>query len=152
MYEKIIRILLFVLFVFIITIFINFVFAGCKTIGNPVDESILEHQRRIIELENTNRNLAERLGQYDSLIAGTVSRLEAVRERADGITDTADRIDYLFTEYEQAVQQLIRQLRANGNNVGEGEKNNTDTADNSISMDWLESFTDYYWLYMASNK
>jgi hypothetical protein len=124
----------------------------CGTVRKPVDESVLNHQARIIELENVNHALTERLGQYDSLIAGTVTRLEAVRERSVGIRDTADRIAYLFGEYERAVQQLIHQLRANSGEAGEGAKNNADTLDNSISMDWLESFTDYYWLYMASGK
>jgi len=124
---------------------------GCATraVGTSTDSVVFEHQRRIIELENTNRALAKRLGQYDTLVDRTVGRLEVIRGRATAIGDTADRIDYLFSEYERIVQQLIYELRAIGGEARAGAENSTDTADNPINLDWVKSFEDYYWSYMA---
>jgi len=123
--------------------------SGCRTVGEPVDQSVLEHQARIIELENANRALAERLGQYDSLIDRTVIRLEAVRERAAGIGDAADRIDYLFTEYERTVQQLIYELRQTGGTVGKGKDGYSDVVNYLALLDRSESFADYCRLHLA---
>ena len=128
---------------------ITILFSECRTVGSYTDESVLEHQARIIELENANRALAERLGQYDKLVERTVSRLEAVRERAAGIGDSADRIDYLFTEYERTVQQLIHELRSTGGTVGKGTKSCQDVVNYLVMLDEFEGFADYCRLYMA---
>jgi hypothetical protein len=100
--------------------FVIFVIAisGCKTVGGATDNAVLQHQTRVIELENANRALAERIGQYDKLVERTVGRLETVRERAAGIGDATDRIEYLFAEYERAVQQHIHELRPGDGEVG----------------------------------
>ena len=125
---------------------------GCRTVGNYTDESVLEHQARIIELENANRALTERLGQYDKLVERTVERLETIRGRAAGIGDTADRIDYLFTEYERTVQQLIYELRSNSGQVGKGTEDFKDIIYYLALLDGSESFADYCGLYMAHNQ
>jgi hypothetical protein len=124
-------------------------FAGCKTTGSYSDESVLEHQRRIIELEDANRALTERIGQYDSLIARTVQRLEAVRERADGIRDSADRIEYLFAEYERTVQQLIYELRPGDGEIGKRTESYKDVIGYLVMLDGFEGFADYCRMYMA---
>jgi hypothetical protein len=133
--------------------FLSFCFAvftaGCRTVGKPVDQSVLDHQARIIELEDANRALTERLGQYDSLIERTVQRLENVRERAASIGDAADRIEYLFAEYERTVQQLIYELRSNGGKVGKGATDYKDVIYYIALLDRFEGFADYCWLYMA---
>jgi hypothetical protein len=123
--------------------------AGCRTVGGATDNAVLEHQARIIELEDRNRALTERLGQYDSLVERTVQRIEAVRERAAGIGDAADRIDYLFTEYERTVQQLIHELRSTGGTVGKGTKNYSDVVNYLALLDRSESFADYCRLHLA---
>jgi len=139
--------------VFIIAIILGFIsaflFSGCGTVGKPVDQSVLEHQGRIIELENTNRALTERLGQYDKLVERAVQRLEAVRERAASIGDSADRIDYLFTEYERTVQQLIYELRSNTGKVGKGTEDIADVIYYLALLDGSESFEDYCRVYLA---
>ena len=125
------------------------ILSGCRTVGKPVGQSVLEHQRRIIELEDANRALAERLGQYDKLVERTVARLEAVRERAAGIRDAAERIEYLFTEYERTVQQLIHELRSNSGKVGKGAEDIKDVIYYLVLLDGSESFEDYCRVYMA---
>ena len=142
MNEKIIR-------SFIVVLLLAFCLAGCRTVGNPVDQSVLEHQRRIAELENANRALTERLEQYDRLVERTVTRLEAIRERASGIRDAADRIEYLFTEYERTVQQLIHELRANGGAIGKGAEDIAGVIYYLAVLDGSESFADYCRVYMA---
>jgi hypothetical protein len=125
--------------------------SGCGTIGRAADNAVIGHQARIIELENANRDLAERLGQYDKLAERTVKRLEAVRERAGGIGDAADRIEYLFAEYERTVQQLIRELRANGRQVGKGTDACKDVVNYLAMLGWVEGLENYCRLYLAGN-
>jgi len=125
-------------------------FSGCRTaVGKYTDESVLEYQRRIAELEGTNRALTERLGQYDTLVTRTVSRLEAVRERASGIADSVERIEYLFSEYERTVQQLIYELRANGGKIGTGTQDFADIIYCIVLLDGSQSFADYSRVYLA---
>jgi len=145
MYEKKISRSFFIVLFVLASLYVS----GCRTVGKYTDESILEYQRRIIELENANRALTERLGQYDTLVTRTVSRLEAVRERASGIRDTADRIEYLFNEYERTVQQLIYELRQNGGTVGKGTEDLPDIIHYLVLLDGSESFADYCRVYMA---
>ena len=104
-----------------VTVVLALVGAGCQSVGKPADQFVLEHQRRIVELENRNRALAERLDAYGQLVERTVTRLEAVGERAAGIGDSAGRIDYLFGEYERTVWELVRELRAAGGAIETGE-------------------------------
>jgi len=136
-------------FFIVLFLFGSLHFSGCRTVGKPVDQSVLEHQARIIELENANRALTERLGQYDTLVTRTVSRLEAVRERAASIGDAAERIDYLFTEYERTVQQLIYELRSNTGKVGKGTEDIADIIYCLVLLDGSESFADYSRVYLA---
>lgn len=141
-------------FITIVAFFITFcgvavVSSECRTVRGATDNTILEHQARIIELENTNRALTERLEQYDKLVERTVQRLEVVRERAASIGDAAERIDYLFTEYERTVQQLIHELRPNGGTIGKGTENHKDVVNYLANLDRFEGFADYCRLYMA---
>jgi len=135
-----------------IVVLLAFCLAGCRTVGSYNDNTVLEHQRRIIELENTNHALTERIGQYDKLVERTVQRLKAVRERAAGIRDAADRIEYLFTEYERTVQQLIYELRTNSGTVGKGTEDYEDIIYYLALLDRFEGFADYCWLYLAGNQ
>jgi len=93
---------------------IALVLGSCHSTGGVSSGAIIEHQRRVIELENTNRQFAERLARYDNLVNDTISRLEAVRGRAGSIKGAADRIEYLFGEYERIVYEIINQMRAAG--------------------------------------
>jgi hypothetical protein len=86
---------------------------GCRTV--PVaDTGSLEHQRRIATLEARIVDYERRIAEYDSLIGGTVERLEAIRSRANSITDRIDRIIFLFEEYDREVNRLIDSLNTGG--------------------------------------
>jgi len=140
--EKIIR-------CFCVVMLLAFCLAGCRTVGGYTDNAVLEHQARIIELENANRALAERVGQYDQLVERAVIRLEIVRSRANEIRDTADRIEFLFTEYERAVQQIIYELRQTGGSFGKGTEGYKDVINYIAVLDGSQSFADYCRLYLA---
>ena len=93
-------------FVFIVILFAICI-TGCRTIKAIPDGTLIEHNLRVAELERTIDDLTARLGHYDSLIGNTISRLDAVRGRAAGIADTAERLAYLFGEYERVVYELL---------------------------------------------
>ena len=93
------------------TIFLIFICTAtitCKSNPNTSTvDSLDEYQRRAIELANANRDITNRLEQYDRVAEDTLKRLEAIRERANGIKDTAERIIYLFDAYEREVSEII---------------------------------------------
>lgn len=133
-------------FIGIIICFVHIYLTGCQSSGKPVDNSIIEHQRRITELEGRVNDYERRLAEYDNLITGTQSRLEAIRARADSFTDRIDRIIFLFSEYEREVQRLLdegnsirsQDQSASESNIlaGTGTDNNVG-AENSQDNPWL---------------
>jgi len=95
---------------YFIAVFIAVLYVtGCATTRVAADESVFEHQRRIAELEGRVLDYERRISEFDNLIGGTVSRLEAIRSRAVGIPDRIDRIVFLFDEYEREIERLIRE-------------------------------------------
>jgi hypothetical protein len=99
-----------------------FYFTGCRTIA-ITDNDILEHQRRIATLEARIVDYERRITEYDNLIGGTVARLEIIRSRAAGITDRADRIIFLFDEYEREVNRLIDSFNRDRGEITQSAKN-----------------------------
>jgi len=95
---------------------------GCRTVGIAALGS-LEHQGRIAELERRDVDYERRLGEYDSLVEGTVERLEAIRIRADSVTDRVDRIIFLFEEYDREVNRLINSFNQDGGTTSQVAKN-----------------------------
>ena len=96
-------------------------FTGCRTV--PVaDLDSLEYQRRIAALEARIVDYESRLRQYDSLVGGTVERLEVIRGRANSITDRIDRIIFLFEEYDREVNRLINSFNNSGGSISQIEK------------------------------
>lgn len=112
---------------------------GCRT--NPTTsgfnaiDSLDEYQRRVVELAKSNRELTDRLKQYDRVTETTVERLEDIRERASGIKDTTERIIYLFDAYEREVSEIILTLTALSGNITSVDSVETseDSAGNYIS-------------------
>jgi len=99
-----------------------FNFTGCRTIA-ITDTDVLEHQRRIADLERRVIDYERRIAEYDSLVGGTVERLAAIRERANSITDRVDRIIFLFDEYEREVNRLIDSFNRDGGETSQVAKN-----------------------------
>lgn len=121
------------------TIFLIFICAtivACKS--NPSTGTVGhldEYQRRAIELANANRDLTNRLEQYNRVTEDTLGRLEDIRERANGIKDTAERIIYLFDAYEREVSEIIQTL--------------TDLNNDTFDMDSFETSEDSTWDHLS---
>ena len=88
-------------------------FNSCRSIdfsgsgGTITDTAILEHQREVARLEEQNRQLAERLDRYHSVIDASLGRLENIGERAAEVGGDIDDIISLFGQYQRGVEQLI---------------------------------------------
>ena len=126
-------------------IVIIFNVTGCRTVA-VADLDSLEHQRRIAELERRVVDYERRLAEYDSLIGGTVERLEAVRSRANGITDRIDRIIFLFEEYDREVNRLIDSLTVSGGGTSQVTSDELLALVRNYSYVGIENCQDYYWL------
>jgi chromosome segregation ATPase len=85
--------------------------ATCATNG-AVDNTVLEHQQQITELEGRNRQLTERLERYDSAVTDSVRELEFIGQRASRASSSIDEIIRLFEEYQREVEQLIRTIKS----------------------------------------
>jgi len=99
-------------------IVIIFNITGCRTVA-VADTDVLEHQRRIATLEARVIDYERRIAEYNSLVGGTIQRLEIIRRRADSITDRIDRIIYLFEEYDREVNRLIDAFIASGGTISQ---------------------------------
>jgi chromosome segregation ATPase len=93
-------------------------FGGCATAG-PAGRSVTEHTREVIELENANRELQERIDKYDSVIRAGVGRLENLGERAAEMGGTVDELIDLFGQYQRGVSELRNDYRELKESVGQ---------------------------------
>ncbi len=123
------------LFLFICVISVGF--ASCRSIGfsgtggTITDTVVLEHQREVARLEEQNRQLAERLDRYHSVIGASVGRLENIGERAAEVGGDIDDIISLFGQYQRGVEQLIADYNRLQNEVRGAE--------------WTASCNRHYW-------
>jgi hypothetical protein len=83
---------------------------GCITRSGVAGGTVVEHTKRIAELEATNRELARRIELYDSAVTASIKRLENVRRGADGIGNTVEQLVALFERYDRAVRETIDRL------------------------------------------
>lgn len=97
---------------------------GCTSTNKIVDADILSHQREIDRLESAIR-------EYDTVIGRAVDRAEQLKDRASGMEGTIDEIIRLFDEYQQAVEQLIRDFTQIRNSVNKDKIQTADTVDNT---------------------
>lgn len=90
---------------------------GCTT-TRGVDQSILDYQRQVSELEARNNELTNRLKQYDTAVTNSVNQLTIISGRAAKMGDDIDSIIQLFGQYQQEVERLIqsyKQLQSKSN-------------------------------------
>ncbi len=81
--------------------------SSCRSTGTVADPTVLAHQREVTRLEEQNRQLADRLDRYDSVIGASVGRLENIGERAAEMGDDIVDLIVLFGQYQRGVEQLI---------------------------------------------
>lgn len=87
-------------------------FIGCSSTNPGTRQVVIEHQRRIDELEGRNRELENRIAQYEQVVRQSIENLTAIGNRAEGMGNKIDRIIYLFAEYKRTVEQVIRSLNS----------------------------------------
>ena len=92
----------------LVVIFISLcvLLAGCVSRGGtvPVDDTILDYQRQITNLE----------GRITSIVSGlddSVAELVTLSERSRDVTGGIDEVIELFDRYQQAVDELISVYR-----------------------------------------
>ena len=79
---------------------------GCASKpGAGASSDIIEYQRKLSELESTVRN-------YETAFDDTVRALRALRDRSEDMGTTIDGTIELFGQYQQLVEQLIRNYNA----------------------------------------
>ena len=82
---------------------ICFLFCSCAS-TRQVDRDILAYQAEIDRLESELRS-------RDRAVDNAVRKLENITTRSIGIEGTVDELIELFDEYQQAVEQLLRDYR-----------------------------------------
>lgn len=143
LYEKNIRYI-----IFINILCFSIICASCISTKTNTEPTILEYQRRISELENTNKELTRRIDSATnrlSSITGNLSgitdelgefsnrsteRIEDIRGRASKISDSIDRVIYLFGEYESEVDRLLKEIGNLQIQIKNINEDSSDTGDN----------------------
>ena len=95
--------------------------SSCRSTGTVADPTVLAHQREVTRLEEQNRQLADRLDRYDSVIGASVGRLENIGERAAEMGDDIVDLIVLFGQYQRGVEQLIADYNRLQNEAGRSE-------------------------------
>ena len=96
-------------FICCIIVFAGFCCTGCATtnIGrvavNDGTDAIVANQVAAARLEAT-------VGELDRTINGSQERLETIIRKSERITDSVDRLEYLFSSYESEVNRIISDL------------------------------------------
>lgn len=100
---------------------------GCTSTDYGVEQPVLDHQRKITELEATIRDLQGRINRYEIVLADSITGLESVTARTAGSINTVDEITELFGEYQREVARLLSNYRALQNTTASCNKvgNNT---------------------------
>ena len=84
---------------------------GCASKpGAGASSDVIEYQRKLSELESTIRN-------YETAFDDTVRALRALRDRSEDMGTTIDGTIELFGQYQQLVEQLIRNYNTLRNEV-----------------------------------
>ena len=132
MREKILEVIM-VIMVLGLCLLCAFALLGCTTIQAVPDDTLLEHNRRVTELERTIDDLTGRIERHGIEVRGIIADIGTVRERARGIASTTERIAYLFAEYERIVHELIgayELLQTSLGGIPEGEQGFMDSLGN----------------------
>lgn len=101
---------------------------GCQTNRADAPNAILEHQRKIDELENT-------IIRIDFLMSDAERGLSEIESRSADITDEIDGIIREFDSYKSRVDRLLLEYNAIRNTAKSGNRENANTGDNLWSND-----------------
>ncbi len=92
--------------IIILIIFLTLL-SNCTTFRPEVESDLLEHQGRIADLEEYNQRLRDSIRRIETQIIDSERRVNAINSSARKISDSIDRVGYLFDSYEREVQRLL---------------------------------------------
>lgn len=86
------------------------IFDSCKStkVSRGTEDDILAYQRRIGQFEAKIGDIDEAFRVSNSRFEENIRRLETVQSESEGITDSIDRVIFLFDNYESITEQFIR--------------------------------------------
>lgn len=90
---------------------------SCATTRKPTSNAIIEHQRKIDELEAT-------IARIDSIMSDTASGLREITDRSAGMENEIDAIIREFDEYQQRINRFLSEYNAIRNGIKTENKNN----------------------------
>lgn len=97
-----------------LTIFILTFNTSCQSYRQWTDGNILQYQRRVSELEGECQRLRDKISRVNELTRDSIERVSDIQRRGAEISDSVDRIIYLFGEYESEVFRLLEGYGING--------------------------------------
>lgn len=96
---------------------------SCKSNRADTSSAILEHQRKIAELEST-------ISRIDGIMSDAERGLAEIESRGCDIADEIDGVIREFNAYQSRVNRLLREYNALRSATKRGNKNNTNAGDN----------------------
>ncbi len=88
------------------------ILCGCTTAGRPATANELEHQADVARAQAAIQRYADTVKLYDSAITDAITGFEDVRRGATAVSGTIDKLAEQFDEYDRAVLEMVRKLRA----------------------------------------
>lgn len=103
-------------------------FSGCTTTRTDTSSAILEHQAKLIRLEETVR-------LYDAAVGGAIAGLDELSARSKSMGGTIEETIILFDEYQRRVDAIIQSLssvrsEAQLSSQGDSSTNSADNPEN----------------------
>lgn len=102
--------------------------SGCRTNRADADATILEHQRKIAELEST-------ITRIDGIMSDAERGLAEIENRGCDIADEIDGVIREFNAYQSRVNRLLREYNALRKTVESGNRKDANTRNNFRNID-----------------
>ena len=96
---------------------------GCRTNRTDADNTILEYQRKIAELEST-------ISRIDGIMSDAERGLAEIENRGCDIADEIDGVIREFNAYQSRVDRLLREYNALRSATKRRNRNNTNAGAN----------------------
>lgn len=109
---------------FFASIFAICLFTGCATVNPGSSAAIFEHQKQLVELEDTVR-------RYDQAVGNAITELNDLTTRSQSMEGTIDSTIQLFDEYQRRVEQILWTLEAVRSEAQLPNESNSDTGNTS---------------------
>lgn len=102
--------------------------SGCRTNRADADAAVLEHQRKIAELEST-------ITRIDCIMSDAERGLAEIENRGCDLTDEIDGVIREFNAYQSRVNRLLREYNALRKTVESGNRKDANPRNNLRNID-----------------